>query len=462
TLVQNGNDFIGIIDEKGNYLFVTANLKEHLGFQPDDLIGKNALQLIHHDDVAMVTQALQDMQHRTTMLVGPFRFKDGFGNWRWMETTVTNHLANPAIGGLVINSRDITEKKQKEDELKRSEQQFKALVRNSSDLIVIMDENARFNYVSENVSMVLGYQVEEMLGKNALDFINPEDIPKVASEIESLVANGKADGVVHRFLHKTRGWIWLESKGSNHLENECIQGILVNARNIDDRVKLQDRLQQEMVNKQKEITAAAIKAQEAQRSQLGLELHDNVNQVLTTVKLYNEMFLTGLVQDKEVLVKSTQYIQDCINEIRSISKRLSAPTLGKISLRDSISELVDSINLTKRLTINYLPQFIDLCPISQDLHLAIYRIVQEGLNNIIKYAGAQKATVEIIRSNDGITLVIADDGKGFDMRSGSTGIGITNMKTRAENMNGSFTIESAPGKGCRIEIVFPVIAVKAV
>ena len=168
------------------------------------------------------------------------------------------------------------------------------------------------------------------------------------------------------------------------------------------------------------------------------------------------MFLTGYVQDKNLLVKSTQYTQDCINEIRRISKRLSAPTLGNISMRDSIRDLVDSINVTKRLEIIYCAEQLNHVAVSEDLHLAIYRIVQEGLNNILKYAKAKSAWVRLELQNSHILLVIADDGVGFDTRKKRGGIGITNMMTRAENVNAKFSLVSAPGDGCEIKIAFPL------
>jgi signal transduction histidine kinase len=120
----------------------------------------------------------------------------------------------------------------------------------------------------------------------------------------------------------------------------------VNARDITDRIKLQQKLDLELASKQKDITAAIIETQEKERSQLGLELHDNVNQVLTTIKLYNEMLLDGLGDQKDILTRSIKHLQNCINEIRSISKRLSAPTLGAITLDSSIRELIQSISLT--------------------------------------------------------------------------------------------------------------------
>ncbi|HWJ28241.1 MAG TPA: PAS domain S-box protein, partial [Flavisolibacter sp.] len=457
SLVQNGNDLIGVIDPEGNYSFVGANVQEHLLYSPEFLIGKNTFDFIHPEDRLHVAESLREIVGKQALTIKPFRFRNGNGAWRWIETRVSNHLDNPVVNGLVINSKDITEKKLSDDELRVSEELFRALVQNSSDLIVIIDHMGNFTYVSDNVLAVLGYDPHEMKGQNAFDYIHPHDALKVNSELDKIIYGDEtAKGVEHRFLHKNGTWVWLESKGTYRLNDSIIKGILVNSRNIDDRVKLQKRLSQELVNKQKEITSAVIRAQESERSQLGLELHDNVNQILTTVKLYNEMYLTGYIKDKQLLAKSSIYIQDCINEIRSISKRLSAPTLGKISLTDSIGELVDSINLTKRIEISYLPKGIDHISFSDDLHLAIYRIVQESLNNIIKYSNAQAAFIEIKADDVQLLLKISDNGKGFEVSQKSGGIGITNMKTRAENLNGSFTLNSAPGEGCQIEVCFPL------
>jgi PAS domain S-box-containing protein len=455
SLVQNGNDLIGIIDVEGNYSFVGSNVEEHLGFSAEELVGKNALQFIHPDDAELVAASLRNVTGQVRLTIAPFRFRNSKDEWRWIETTISNHLQNPAIGGLVVNSKDVTEKKRKEDDLRLSEQRFKALVQNGSDLIVIIDEKANFTYCSDNVLAVLGYAPEELVNRSVFDFIHPDDHEKVANEIEVVLRNHMAVGVQHRFLHKNGTWLWLESRGTDHQFTQSIHGILVNSRNITDRVMLQKRLDRELINKQKEITSAVIKAQETERSQLGLELHDNVNQILTTVKLYNEMYLTGYVPDKELLKKAAQYTQECINEIRSISKRLSAPTLGRISLQDSIRELVDSINLTKRIEIVYVPQGIHDCCISEDLHLAVYRIVQEGLNNIIKYSQAKLACITIKQASGKLCLTISDNGKGFDPLAKRTGIGITNMKTRAENLHGEFQLKSEPGKGCEIKICFP-------
>jgi PAS domain S-box-containing protein len=352
--------------------------------------------------------------------------------------------------------QDITERKESEKRLLLSEQKFKSLVQNGSDLIVIMDDQGVFQYISPSVKHIAGHEPDEMVGRNAFEMIHPDDLPIVMSELTTVIdSTNSGQATPHRFLNAAGEWIWLESKGANLMHDDSIRGIIINARNITDRIRLQERLDKELANRQKDITSAVIKAQESERSQLGQELHDNVNQVLTTVKLYNEMLRDGLGEPTEIVNKSIRHLQGCINEIRSISKRLSAPTLGSISLTDSIHELIDSINLTKKITLHCTINESEQVCVTQDVHLTVYRIIQEQLNNILKHAEAKHAWIELVNQPGDFSLRIRDDGRGFDVNAKRTGIGITNIITRAENINGRVSIESAPGEGTTLVLTFP-------
>ena len=352
--------------------------------------------------------------------------------------------------------RDISERKQAEQRLKESEEKFKSLVQNSSDIITVMDQNGYNKYVSPTIYQVLGYQPEELYGLKPFDLIHPEDLPNVLRDYDILISQSRFSTPPYRFKHKNGEWRWLEATGTNLLDDPIINGLIINSHDVTERISLQEALEKKTRQNQKEITTAVINAQELERSQVGQELHDNVNQVLTTVKLYNEMLLDGIGDPKDIITKSVYHLQSCINEIRSISKRLSAPTLGNISLQDSIKELVESINLTKRINIVYTIEGFETDIISQDIHLGIYRIVQEQLNNILKYAEASTVSIMVIKVRGELSLLIEDNGKGFDVYSKRDGIGITNMKTRADNLNGSFLLQSQPGKGCKLQVHIPI------
>lgn len=213
--------------------------------------------------------------------------------------------------------------------------------------------------------------------------------------------------------------------------------------------------EEEEKQRHKLITEAVIQAQESERSLIGLELHDNINQVLTTVKLHNEMVLEGVGDAQCILPRTVKYLQDCINEIRSLSKRLSAPTLGKISLKESVADLVETINETSKVKISFQSCGFDQQVLKRELHVGIYRILQEQLNNVLKHAEATEVFVRLECVHEHVLLSVTDNGKGFTIKSNKNGIGLINMQTRAENLNGSFSIESKPGEGCTMKVRLP-------
>ncbi|WP_224485484.1 PAS domain-containing protein [Robertkochia aurantiaca] len=109
ALVQKGNDLIGILDQDANYLFVSDSSTAVLGICPEEFIGKNAFDFIHPDDLTRVRSKFGQLFESGQVTVRAYRFKDHTGSWRWLETTATNMSDDPAVGGIVVNSKDITQ-----------------------------------------------------------------------------------------------------------------------------------------------------------------------------------------------------------------------------------------------------------------------------------------------------------------------------------------------------------------
>ena len=130
-------------------------------------------------------------------------------------------------------------------------------------------------------------------------------------------------------------------------------------------------------------------------------------------------------------------------------------TLGKISLEESVKDLVDSLNQTSKVKITRQVSGLKSQLLKQDVHLGMYRILQEQLNNVLKHADASEVLVQLERNGDTIRLTVTDNGKGFVMHRAKNGIGLMNMQTRAENLNGTFKLHSKPGQGCKVEVVVP-------
>ena len=454
-IVETAREGIWLLDEHHKTSFVNERMAQIMGYEREEMLEKTPYEFIDEDKWKEIDEKFEKRKQGVSEQY-EFMLRKKNGDPVCLLIHSNPIMRDSAYKGGLAMITDITARKEIERKLMESERKFRSLVQYSSDIITVHDEKRRYTYVSPAITGTLGYKPEFFLGKDVIDFIWDADHQIVLNGFTDLMTKGVTDNVLYRVFHQNGECRWLESRGRNMFDDPAIGGFVINTRVVTERVLLQQTLDEQNKKNQKEITIAVIKTQESERSQIGRELHDNVNQVLTTIKLYNEMLRDGLGDPKELIAKSMQHLQECIDEIRNISRRLSAPTIGRISLIDSIKELVDSINLTKKIEVKFSMTNPEHLPISQELHLAIYRIVQEKLNNIIKYADASLVSIKIEIKEKILQLVIRDNGKGFDLNNSLDGIGITNMRTRAENLNGSFTLESEPGKGCVVEVKIPM------
>jgi signal transduction histidine kinase len=222
------------------------------------------------------------------------------------------------------------------------------------------------------------------------------------------------------------------------------------------RKKMADKLIAEQQKHQRQVTEEVIAAQEREREEIGHELHDNVNQVLTTVKLYLELALHKPEMREELIGKSMDLVSNSITEIRNLSHDLSAPTLGTGSLIDSIYALTENVSTSTGIRISFDHSSCHTL-LSMDQKLAIYRIVQEQLNNVVKHARASAVWITISQRDGHTTVVIKDNGKGFNTVEKRNGIGLNNIISRTKVFNGTADIESVPGNGCRLLVNLPII-----
>ncbi|MGZ8538001.1 MAG: PAS domain-containing protein [Flavisolibacter sp.] len=213
----------------------------------------------------------------------------------------------------------------------------------------------------------------------------------------------------------------------------------------------------------KKIMGAIIKAQEDERRMLGAELHDNVCQILAGTQLFLNMGMKGDDDKKEKCLDETwKYLAMAINEIREISHRVFPAFLEQISFPEAINNLLERMNPDKGLRIIFeydnclLTEFIN-----PDIKLNLYRILQEQLNNIHKYSKATDINIELRTKENRICLKITDNGVGFDSNKIKTGIGLMNIKKRAELFSGKFVLETFPQKGCSITVEMQMIFDKA-
>jgi PAS domain S-box-containing protein len=231
--------------------------------------------------------------------------------------------------------------------------------------------------------------------------------------------------------------------------------ILVTSNDVTEQTKLQNDLAEVKLTAQKRITRAQIKGQEKERQLVGTELHDNVNQQLCTVQLYLEIAQKQKQMQPELVIKSSQIVKSAINDIRTLCKSLVPPALKQVGLSSSLRELVDSFAPANKFVIHHdFKEEIDR--LDEEMQLSVFRIVQEQLSNILKYAEARNVWIDIGITNRQLVVILKDDGKGFKLKSKKGGMGLLNIKNRVELFNGTVKIISSPGKGCVLHAKIPL------
>jgi signal transduction histidine kinase len=255
----------------------------------------------------------------------------------------------------------------------------------------------------------------------------------------SIIQEGADDYILKNNLTR------LPSAITRAIDKKCAQ---------ESKAQLEKTLSEEKTKKHHEITDAVLTAQEQERFFLGQELHDNINQILATSKLYLDVAIADDAIRKDILISSKDYVVLAMEEIRKLSQSLLPPSLGEISLSDALNNLIQNIQPVHKYHFITEWENLDESVLSEKLSLTIFRIVQEQLNNIFKHAQAKTIIIGLKQEAMILQLKIKDDGIGFDTTQKKNGVGLKSITSRALFFNGNVIINSEPGKGCEMIVSF--------
>jgi two-component system sensor histidine kinase UhpB len=352
------------------------------------------------------------------------------------------------------------ERKRMVEKLRQSNERYEFV--NKATLDTIWEWNFGLNSGSwgEGIVNTFGYTEAEMqYGDEWMkQYIHPEDREKVNKGLrQSIEARQEhwqdefrfrcADGTYKDVYD--RGFILYDEKRN---PSRMIGAMT----DITEKMEMEKELAEQALLQQKMLTEVTIQAQEKERNQLGKELHDNINQVLATIRMFLGMYSESNGKRPDLITKSMSNVSYAMEEIRKLSKSLVAPSLGDIGLTDALEELVEEINIAGKVQVTLVKELSDLQKIEKNMELMLYRIAQEQLNNIRKYAKAKNAVITLRTEPGNLFFSIADDGVGFDPLVKARGIGLKNISSRVDFYAGTMTLTTAPGQGCTIEINIPL------
>lgn len=333
-------------------------------------------------------------------------------------------------------------------QLKESEERFSTLFHQSPQpMYVYNPATTKLVQVNKAATVLFGYTEEEMQGMSVMEIVYTDDVAMarhMAEEVLMDTSNSHAE--LLRFRKKSGEVVYVELYGTSiNLDGKYLRSVIA----IDITEKLLF---------EKKMTRAIIKTQEDERYEIGSELHDNVCQILASSQMYMSMLEPELQEQTVCLLEQAKGNTGlAIREIRNLSHRLAPAFFDESSLEESMERLINDFSIGEEIRIDcVVSEQVHALELGHDLQLNLYRILQEQLRNIQKYARASKVDICVDLEGGELNLQITDNGVGFEISRVKKGIGIANMKRRAELFGGKAVIYSEPGKGCQVLVTIPL------
>ena len=455
-LVQGITDYaIFLLGPDGTIKTWNAGAARLKGYEAPEIIGK-------HFSIFYTPDAIESgwPQFELEKAISDGRFEDQ--GWRlrkdgsrfWANVVITAlYDRDGRLYGFGKVTRDFTERKVAEEELRRSEEKFRLLVDAVQDYAIFMlDAEGRVSSWNAGAERLKGYNSSEIIGKHFSTFYPQEDIrtKKPQRELEIAVEQGRVED---------EGWR-VRKDGSKFWANVVITALRNHAgeligfakvtRDFTERKASAQALQ---VSEQKlrELSQHLLRTQDEERRRIGRDLHDSLGQYLGVLK----MKLDGLtfLGDSDLAARDAascaQLVDQCIKEVRTISYLLYPPMLEEMGLRSAIVWYLEGF--TKRSGIKTSLEISpDLQRLSADAELSMFRVLQESLTNVHRHSGSATADVKLFMNDQIVVMEVRDQGNGLPPDSdesgpdwlGALGVGLRGMRERMKQVNGSLEVIS--------------------
>lgn len=374
----------------------------------------------------------------------------------YLEKLILERTSMLAVSNKELK-KEIAQHKKTLKGLSKAEENYREIFDKASDAIFVNELGTGLIIdVNKKACSITGYTKEEFINGHPADFSSSEDgytLAKADLKIRGVVTEGDQN-FEWQFRYKDGSIHWIEVS----LTVAYIAGIkrvLSFFHEIDDRKATEQKLKEERRQKHREITEAVITAEENERHDIGRELHDNIQQILTTTRLYLEIAIKTEMKESHPHIDEVHgMISKAITELRNLSHSMISPFLEDNDLSDALEHLANTVSKSAGLDIDISIVNIDENTIPDKVKLAIYRIAQEQFTNITKHAKAKKGDLKLSGEGSAMVLSIKDDGIGFDTSKKAKGFGLINLRTRASLCNGKMNIISSLGHGCELVVHF--------
>jgi len=360
------------------------------------------------------------------------------------------------IVGFIEVSRDITEQKKTDEALKQSEKRFRNIIDNAPFGYYRVGRDGLWQYVNREWERMHGYSGADIIGKTFELTQTEESSARSRENVDRALSGETLKGEFGRYL----------KNGSYGYHEYNIQPVYQNG----DIVAIEGFIKDTTERKQAEdlvrnLSQMLIQAQESERKRLSYELHDSIAQNLSSLKIGCDMLLqdsSAISSELREKAAKLSRLSEQINiSVRNLAYDLQPPGLEQLGLVKTLEMYCEDFSENRGVKVDFHSAGIHMLTLDFHTSIHLYRLVQEGLNNIGKHADTDRAKIMLLGASPNIILRIEDDGKGFDITTQELsmgykkGIGLQSMKERVNLLGGQITIKSRPMQGTKILIIIP-------
>lgn len=468
NVIDNSVDAVGIVDHDGRFIHWNRRAAEIYGYKFDELAGKSAFEL--YADSKEVEDMLMRLRRDGVVREYeiPMRKKDGNIVPMDISISLLKDDHGSTIGSVCV-ARDLSERKKAEMELRRAKEELSRysrdlerqvaertreitnILKHTPAVVYIKDEDGRYVLVNSRYEELFHVQNEEIRGKTDHELFPKEFADQFRSNDLQVFAERRPFQVEERVPHEDGIHHYLSVKFPLYDEERSTHRICGISTDITELKKAQDQLRR--------LSGSIMESQEKERTAIARELHDELGQVLTALRIDSVWLrdrLRGIdANASERASTMCELIDKTIDEVRGMATRLRPGVLDDLGLTEALEWYATEFE--KRTGIACAFSHPSVPKVDDMVATAAYRIAQEALTNVARHAFATHVDVALQTDADILTLKVVDDGRGFNIQDlpESECLGMAGMRERASLVGGILEIQSQLGKGTHVYCRLP-------